>query len=147
MMLDRGQNQDWFTSREIIVEAVLGGLGIYLFLVHMADRRRPFIPPALFKDRELRRRPRADVRRRHHAGVADRADGALAAERWPTTRSTTAGLLMAPRGIGTLVAMVLGGRLVDARRSALAGRDRPGDAVLVVLGDDRLDAGRVRAAS
>ena len=35
MMLDRGQNQDWFTSREIIVEAVLGGLGIYLFVVHM----------------------------------------------------------------------------------------------------------------
>ena len=28
MMLDRGQDQDWFTSSEIIVEAVLAGLGI-----------------------------------------------------------------------------------------------------------------------
>ena len=37
-MLDRGNDQDWFNSREIIVEAVLAGLGIYLFLVHMAWR-------------------------------------------------------------------------------------------------------------
>src|ERR1700753_311448 len=53
MMLDRGQDQDWFTSREIIVEAVLGGLGVYLFIVHMLTARRPFIPPALFKDRNF----------------------------------------------------------------------------------------------
>src|ERR1700757_3958701 len=33
MMLDRGQDQDWFTSREIIAEAVLAGLGFYLFIV------------------------------------------------------------------------------------------------------------------
>jgi DHA2 family multidrug resistance protein len=29
MMLDRGQDQDWFASTEIITEAVLAGLGIY----------------------------------------------------------------------------------------------------------------------
>ena len=39
LMLDRGQDQDWFGSREIIVEAVLAGLGFYLFVVHMVDRR------------------------------------------------------------------------------------------------------------
>ena len=53
VMLDRGQDQDWFTSREVIVEAVLGCLGIYLFVVHMMTARRPFIPPALFKDRNF----------------------------------------------------------------------------------------------
>ena len=58
MMLDRGQDQDWFTSREIIVEAVLGGLGIYLFVVHMMTARRPFIPPALVQGPQLRRRRR-----------------------------------------------------------------------------------------
>src|SRR5215469_11437548 len=36
MMLDRGNNQDWFASNEIIIECLLAGLGIYLFLVHMA---------------------------------------------------------------------------------------------------------------
>src|ERR1700734_2313548 len=35
MMLDRGQDQDWFSSREIIFEGVLGCLGVYLFIVHM----------------------------------------------------------------------------------------------------------------
>src|SRR5450755_4243413 len=43
MMLDRGQDQDWFTSTEVIVEAVLGALGIYLFVVHMITAKKPFI--------------------------------------------------------------------------------------------------------
>src|ERR1700730_607327 len=32
LMLDRGQDQDWFSSSEIVTEAVLACLGIYLFL-------------------------------------------------------------------------------------------------------------------
>src|ERR1700734_246887 len=32
MMLDRGQNQDWFSSTEVIGELVLGSLGVYLFI-------------------------------------------------------------------------------------------------------------------
>ena len=38
-MLDRGTTQDWFGSGEIVVEAVLAGLGLYLFTVHMLTRR------------------------------------------------------------------------------------------------------------
>ena len=53
MMLDRGQDQDWFTSTEVIVEAVLGALGIYLFVVHMITAKKPFIPVVLFKDRNF----------------------------------------------------------------------------------------------
>ena len=53
LMLDRGQNQDWFSSREIIIEAVLAGLGLYLFIVHMFTAERPFLPPGLFKDRNF----------------------------------------------------------------------------------------------
>jgi hypothetical protein len=44
LMLDRGQDQDWFTSREIIAEAVFAGLGFYLFLVHVSSARHPLIP-------------------------------------------------------------------------------------------------------
>ena len=40
-MLDRGQDQDWFSSREIIVEAILAGLGCYLFTVHLFSARQP----------------------------------------------------------------------------------------------------------
>ena len=44
LMLDRGQNQDWFSSREIIVEAVLAGLG--LLSVHRAHVHRRAAVPA-----------------------------------------------------------------------------------------------------
>jgi len=44
LMLDRGQQADWFTSREIVIEAVLAGLGCYLFMVHLFTADRPFIP-------------------------------------------------------------------------------------------------------
>ena len=58
MMLDRGQDQDWFTSREIIVEAVLGGLGIYLFVVHMLTARAAVHPAGAVQGPQLRRRRR-----------------------------------------------------------------------------------------
>ena len=80
MMLDRGNNQDWFTSREIIVEAVLAGLvhlpvpGAHGLGAAAAD------PSGAVPRRELLGRPGADVRHRHHAGLVDRPDGALAAD-------------------------------------------------------------------
>ena len=39
LMLDRGETQDWFGSTEIIIEAVIAGLGFYLFVVHMFTAR------------------------------------------------------------------------------------------------------------
>ena len=53
MALDRGQTEDWFNSREIVVEFVLAGLGLYLFVVHMFTAKTPFVPLGLFKDRNF----------------------------------------------------------------------------------------------
>ena len=50
LMLDRGEQQDWFHSTEIIVELVLACLGIYLFVVHLFTADNTFIPPRIFKD-------------------------------------------------------------------------------------------------
>ncbi len=61
LMLDRGQDQDWFASREIIAEAVLASLGFYRFLVHVSTVHYPLIRPALFKGRQLRVRRAAHV--------------------------------------------------------------------------------------
>ena len=58
MMLDRGQDQDWFSSREIIIEAVLGGLGIYLFIVHMLTARAAVHSARPVQGPQLRRRRR-----------------------------------------------------------------------------------------
>jgi DHA2 family multidrug resistance protein len=50
MMLDRGQTLDWFTSREIIIEACLAGFSFYIFLVQFSLAPRPFLSPRLFAD-------------------------------------------------------------------------------------------------
>ena len=110
MMLDRGQDQDWFSSREIIVEAVLAGLGFYLFIVHMLTAKNPFIKAAVFRDRNLI----AGVLMMFAVGSVLLASSALLAP-WLQNLANypvaAAGLLLAPRGIGTMVAMLVGGRL------------------------------------
>jgi DHA2 family multidrug resistance protein len=111
MMLDRGNKLDWFTSGEIIVEAVLAGLGIYLFLVHMAWAPRPLIRPILFRDLNFS----AGLVMMFAVGTILVSSIALMAP-WLQTLGNypvaTAGLLMAARGIGNLVTIILCGRLV-----------------------------------
>jgi DHA2 family multidrug resistance protein len=50
LMLDRGQRNDWFQSNEIILEAVIAALALYIFVVHSATTRRPFLNFAVFRD-------------------------------------------------------------------------------------------------
>src|SRR5205085_7178199 len=50
LMLDRGQQQDWFASTEIIAEVTLSGLGFYLFVVHLFTADKPFLTPRIFSD-------------------------------------------------------------------------------------------------
>ena len=117
LMLDRGQDQDWFSAREIVIEAVLAGLGFYLFIVHMVCARRPLIRPVLFKDRNFA----AGLAMMFCTGTILVSSLALMTP-WLQVLSNypvaTAGLVMAPRGIGNLATIVLGGRIagrVDPR--------------------------------
>jgi DHA2 family multidrug resistance protein len=111
LMMDRGQVQDWFTSAEVIAEAVIGGLGVYLFIVHMATAKEPFIPIALFKDRNFA----TGLALMFVAGTILVSSSSLMAP-WLQNLANypveTAGLIMAPRGVGTMMAMMTGGRLV-----------------------------------
>lgn len=117
LMLDRGETMDWFGSTEIIIEATLAGLGFYLFIVHMLTAEKPFITPRVFKDRNLS----AALVVMFAVGMVLFAVSALLAP-WLQDLANypveTAGLAMAPRGIGTMAAMMIAGRLsnkVDAR--------------------------------
>jgi MFS transporter, DHA2 family, multidrug resistance protein len=123
MMLDRGQDQDWFSANEIIAEGVLGGLGIYLFIVHMITAKRPFIPPVLFKDRNFA----SGVAMMFAAGTILVSSSSLMAP-WLQTLANypveAAGLIMAPRGVGTMAAMLISGRLaqkIDPRKLMAGG--------------------------
>lgn len=53
LFLDRGQFKDWFSSTEIIIEAIVAGLGFYLFFIHILSFRNPFLNLQLFKDRNF----------------------------------------------------------------------------------------------
>ncbi len=51
LMLARGQRLDWFESTEIILEAVVAGLGIYLFVAHTLTAEKSFVDRTLFRNR------------------------------------------------------------------------------------------------
>ncbi|HET6221846.1 MAG TPA: DHA2 family efflux MFS transporter permease subunit [Dongiaceae bacterium] len=123
LMLDRGELKDWFGSTEIIIEAALAALGLYLFLVQMATAERPFLDPHLFKDRNFV----TGLLFIFLVGVVLLATLALMPPFLQNLMGypvITTGLALAPRGIGTMIAMLIVGRLVgrlDARLLILAG--------------------------
>ena len=99
-MLDRGETLDWFGSREIIVEACLAGLGFYAFLVQFCLAPRPFISPKLFADRNFV----VGVVLYFIMGLIMYATLALLAPYLQTLMNypvVTAGVVLAPRGVGT----------------------------------------------
>jgi DHA2 family multidrug resistance protein len=117
LLLDRGQLLDWFSSREIITEALICGLAFYLFIVHMFSSARPFLEPALFKDRNFVASNVFILM----IGVVLFATLALLPPmlqnqlQYPVVLT---GLVTAPRGFGTLLGMIIVGRLIahfDAR--------------------------------
>jgi DHA2 family multidrug resistance protein len=118
LMLDRGQSNDWFSDVETWIEAGLFAVSLYLFIVHVfTTRKTPFISPGLFKDRNFL----AGNLFIFLVGVVLFATLALLP---PLLQNlfgypvVLTGLVTAPRGIGTLIAMVLVNRLgsrIDGR--------------------------------
>lgn len=121
--LDRGEELDWLSSTTIITCFILAGLGFYLFIVHMATARAPFIPRAIFNDRNFV----AGLITMFSVGMVLLASSALLApflEGLGNYPVATAGLVLAPRGVGTMMAMMIAGRLssrVDPRLVMLSG--------------------------
>ncbi len=112
LMLDRGQDLDWFYAHEILVEAILAALGLYLFLIHLLTGRQPLIRPALFCDVNFA----TGLLLMFVVGTLLVSSLALMAP-WLQVLSNypvqAAGLIMAPRGLGNLAAIILSGRLVS----------------------------------
>lgn len=53
LMLDRGERADWFDSWEIVLYAGLTVAALYAFVVHSLTAERPFLQPALLRDRNF----------------------------------------------------------------------------------------------
>ena len=123
MMLDRGESKDWFSSPEIMAETVLAGLCLYMFLVHMFTAEKPFLEPGLFKDRNLV----TGLFFIFIVGIILLATLALLPpflQQLLGFPVLTTGYVLAPRGIGTMTAMFIVGRLIgrfDTRLFILTG--------------------------
>jgi DHA2 family multidrug resistance protein len=111
LFLDRGPNNDWFQSTEIVLEAAVAAVALILFVIHTLTAKRPFLPVELMFDRNF-----------VMATVLSFAVGLLVFSLialLPPMLETllgypvvTTGLVMAPRGIGSLISMYLVGRMV-----------------------------------
>jgi MFS transporter, DHA2 family, multidrug resistance protein len=111
LVLDRGEELDWFGSGEIILETILAASAFYLFLVHIFTVDKPFVRPAMFRDRNFA----AGVLFAVIVGLTYYASLALQPPYLHNLMNypiVTAGLVMGPRGIGTMGAMMVVGRLV-----------------------------------
>jgi MFS transporter, DHA2 family, multidrug resistance protein len=110
--LDRGQLKDWFSSPEIWIEAVLAAVAFYLFVVHMiTSNKTRFLNPALFKDANFL----TGCLFMFVVGLVLFATLALLPPllqellNYPVV---TTGVVTAPRGVGTLLAMLVVARIV-----------------------------------
>ena len=117
-VLDRGNSEDWFSNRGIVAAALLGGLGLALFIWHsLRDHGHALFSLEIFRDRNF-----------VNASIVIIALGLgmygamvlqpVMLESLLHYPASTAGLVMAPRGLASMASMMLVSRLMkvmDAR--------------------------------
>jgi DHA2 family multidrug resistance protein len=121
--LDRGEQLGWLESNEIIIEFIIAAAGFYYFFAHSFTTEKPFIQFAIFKDKNFV----GGCVFMTVMGLVLYSTMALSS---PYLQNVigypiiTAGILLASRGCGTFVAMMLVGRLMryfEARSLIISG--------------------------
>jgi DHA2 family multidrug resistance protein len=134
--LDRGEQLGWLESGEIIGEFIVSGIGFYYFFAHSLTTSKPFIQFALFKDRNF-------VGGCVFMAVMGLVLYSTMALSSPFLQNVigypiiTAGMLLATRGSGTFVAMMLVGRLmrfIEARTLIISGLSLTGLSLFYMTG-------------
>lgn len=117
LLLDRGQGVGWFDSPEIWLYLILAISGAWVFIVHCLTVDNPFVDLGMFKDRNFS----TGLVMIFVIGITLFSGLALLPPMLQNLMGLPVietGLVMGPRGIGTMVSMILVGRLVakyDAR--------------------------------
>ncbi len=125
LLLDRGQQNDWFSSTETWIEAITLAIMAAYFVAHtvLTPATKSFVDFRLFKNQNFV----TGVLFIFIVGLVLYATRALIPTMLETLLSypvATTGLVTAPSGIGTMFAMLIAGRLigkVDLRLMLLAG--------------------------
>ncbi|MBI1363727.1 MAG: DHA2 family efflux MFS transporter permease subunit [Proteobacteria bacterium] len=123
LILDRGEQVDWFTAKELLVYTGVGLSAFWMYVVHSRTAAHPFLSPELFVDRNFV----TGLVFIFFVGIILLATMALLPPYLQNLMGypvVDVGLLMAPRGGGTMVAMMIVGKLsgkVDARKLIFLG--------------------------
>mgnify|MGYP001147450926 CR=1 FL=1 len=123
LILDRGQGEGWFESAEIWLYLGLGVSAMWMFVVHCATAQDPFIDLAMFKDRNFT----SGLVFIFIIGITTFSGLALLPPLLQNLMGypvIDTGIVMAPRGVGTMLSMIIVGRLVskvDPRVLVLSG--------------------------
>jgi MFS transporter, DHA2 family, multidrug resistance protein len=111
IVLDKGQEDDWFGSSFITTRAVLATIGLFAFLVRVLTAQRPFVDLRLLKNYNFA----LSLFLMFFTGLSLYSQTAvipLFLQSLLGYTSWLSGLAMIPRGLGALIAMPLVGRLV-----------------------------------
>ncbi len=111
LALDRGQQEDWFASWEIIAEAAIALGAAWMFVVHTLYAKDPLFERRMLADRNFA----TSLIFMTVTGVLLLAGLALLPPLLQGLYGYSvlqSGILTAPRGVGTLVSMLLAGALV-----------------------------------
>ncbi len=111
LMLDRGNTEDWFQSWEVIIEAALAVALLWMFVVHLFTAKNPLFPVGLVKNANYA----STMAFTMMMGLVLVALSALMPPMLENLYGYSvydAGLLLAPRGVGVLVSMMIASRLI-----------------------------------
>src|SRR3546814_2351701 len=100
----RGETKGWLGSSEILIEAGIFAFSFYLFIVHQLTTPKPFLPLHLFVDRNFA----AGLAMIGVVGIVLFATSALLPPFLPNLLDypvLTTGLVVAPRGCRTIIAL------------------------------------------
>ncbi len=123
LMLDRGQQLAWFASWEVRIEAATSIAALWMFGVHILTGRDTLLPVAVLRNRNIV----TGFAFIATVGILTTATSALMPPMLETLYGysvVATGLILAPRGAGTMIAMLVTGRLigrVDSRLLIIAG--------------------------
>ena len=118
LFLDRGEQHDWLSSWEIRIELGVAIAATWMFLVHMVSSKHPLFERSMFADRNFA----TGLVFMAVTGVLLLAGLALLPPLLQNLYGYSvlqSGFLTAPRGVGTLISMLMAGRLVGKIDSRL----------------------------
>lgn len=117
LFLDRGERNGWFESEETVVEASIAAAAFYVFIVHLTTSENSLVSLKVFKDLNFT----LCTTLMFVVGMVFLGSMVLLPLFLQQLRGMTVldtGILLAPRGVGMMVSMIIAGRMsgrIDAR--------------------------------